>query len=74
MTADSVNMPVLAGPVEATALGNAAAQLIALGVLDNLGQARAAIRRTFSPKEFLPSDPDLWSEHYRQFTQVIEHY
>lgn len=72
MTADAVNIPVLAGPIEATALGNAAAQLIALGVLDDLGQARAAIRRTFSPKEFLPSDPDLWSEHYRQFTQVIE--
>jgi rhamnulokinase/L-fuculokinase len=73
MTADAVNIPVLAGPVEATALGNAAAQLIALGLLDDLRQARAVIRKTFSPKEFLPSNPDLWSEYYRKFTQVIQY-
>lgn len=74
MTADAVNIPVLAGPVEAAALGNAAAQLIALGLLEDMGHARTVIRKTFSPKEYLPSNPELWSRHYGQFTQAIRYH
>ncbi|GIV80863.1 MAG: hypothetical protein KatS3mg051_0217 [Anaerolineae bacterium] len=45
MAADALGVPVYAGPVEATALGNAVVQLIALGELDNIGQARELLSR-----------------------------
>lgn len=46
------NKEVLAGPVEATAIGNIVAQLISKGVFKNLGEARQAIRESFDIKIF----------------------
>ena len=42
-TADACGIPVVAGPVEATAIGNAAMQAIAVGELSNLQEARALV-------------------------------
>jgi len=52
MTADACQKTVLAGPSEATALGNAAAQFIALGCLENLEQARQCIRSSCEPIQY----------------------
>lgn len=46
-TADATRLPVYAGPSEGTALGNVAAQLIALGKMQDLKEARARIREDF---------------------------
>ena len=46
-TADACNRPVLAGPVEATAIGNVLVQAIGLGVLGSLAEAREVVRRSF---------------------------
>ncbi|MDR2571454.1 MAG: rhamnulokinase [Oscillospiraceae bacterium] len=45
LTADACGLPVYAGPVEASALGNIASQMIALGVLSDLSHARRVIRK-----------------------------
>ena len=45
-TADATGLPVQCGPVEATSLGNAAAQLVALGDLGGVADVRAVVART----------------------------
>src|SRR5579863_6105674 len=54
LCADACELPVVAGPVEASALGNLSAQMIALGVIENLDAARGLIRSSFPMQEFLP--------------------
>ena len=55
-TADATGLPVFAGPGEGTALGNAVAQLIALGELKDLAHARQRIRVDFELKTFMPKE------------------
>ena len=51
MTANATGLPVFAGPVEGTAIGNLIVQMIAGGEFDNLQAARDAIRNSFDIKE-----------------------
>ena len=53
-TADAAGLPVLAGPDEATALGNVAAQLISRGELRDLREARSLIRKSFQMTSYEP--------------------
>ncbi len=55
LAADATGMTVLAGPVEATALGNILTQAVTLGHLDSLTAARDLVRRTSSVKKFEPN-------------------
>lgn len=62
--ADAAGVPVIAGPAETTALGNALMQLVALGELGTLSEVRAlAIRssatRSFEPR---PAEQAQWDE------------
>ena len=57
MTADATGATVLAGPAEATVMGNIAVQLIALGELEGLSQARQMIRESIQLKSYLPKQP-----------------
>ncbi|WP_026883925.1 rhamnulokinase [Clostridium akagii] len=52
LVAKATGKEVLAGPVEATAIGNLAAQLISQNVFKDLGQARQAIKKSFDIKQF----------------------
>jgi rhamnulokinase len=56
LCADACQLPVSAGPVEATALGNLCAQFVTLGKLESLDGARALIRNSFPPHEFEPKN------------------
>jgi rhamnulokinase len=58
--ADVTGLPVTAGPVEATALGNICVQLIALGDVADLSQAREVVRTSAGPEiaRFEPSPAD----------------
>jgi rhamnulokinase len=66
-TADAAALPVLAGPVEAAAIGNLAAQAIALGELSSLAEARAVIRASFEPTVYEPSASSAWREAAERF-------
>lgn len=56
LTADACGLPVLAGPVEAAAIGNALVQARARGVLEGgLAELRALIRRTQDVRLYLPT-------------------
>ena len=51
MTAVTTGLPVWAGPVEGTAIGNLIVQMIAAGEFSSLQQARDAVRKSFEIKE-----------------------
>ncbi len=55
LTADAVGRPVVAGPVEATAIGNILIQALALGHLTNAEQLRLVVESSFPSLTFVPS-------------------
>jgi rhamnulokinase len=71
-TADATGRTVVAGPVEATALGNMAMQMLATGSVSSLAEARQVIERSFPVERFEPSAPDRWDSHYRRFLEYVE--
>jgi rhamnulokinase len=70
LTADAIGLPVIAGPVEATALGNAALQAVALGDLGDLAEARRAIRRGAEMVVYTPKPGRGWEEAYERFVAL----
>lgn len=65
LVADASNRLVVAGPAEATALGNATSALIALGEIESVKEARSIIRRSSSVKEFYPRNHKEWEERLK---------
>lgn len=70
-TADAISRPVITGPVEATAIGNLIAQLMALGEVKSLAEARAIIKKSFPTTEYLPSDNADWDSAYEKFQKLV---
>jgi rhamnulokinase len=66
-TADACGRPVVAGPIEATATGNIAVQLIADGALASVSDAREIIRGSFPVDEYQPQAAAAWDEAYAKF-------
>lgn len=52
LTAEATGKTVYAGPAEATAIGNIAAQMLAVGCFEGRKEARACIRKSFPQKEY----------------------
>lgn len=67
LAADATGIPVLAGPVEATATGNILVQAMATGALRDLGELRDVVRRSVSPEEYTPRDRDRWDARYAEY-------
>jgi rhamnulokinase len=68
LTAGATGLPVLAGPSEATAIGNLVVQAIALGELTSLSDARGLVARSFPVRRYEPEGD--WSEARGRFQQV----
>ncbi len=62
MVADATNRPVVAGPVEATAIGNLLVQLLARDGAVDLRAIRQVVRDTFEPVHFEPRDAARWND------------
>ena len=71
-TADATGRTVVAGPIEATALGNIALQMIATGAVGSIADARAVIERSFPVERYVPANTDRWDAHYRRFVDYVE--
>jgi len=67
MTANATACPVIAGPVEATALGNGIIQLISLGVLRDVAQARHILSQDSALLVYTPRDTQAWQAAYERF-------
>lgn len=70
-TADACGRRALAGPVEATALGNVLVQAIAAGAVADVAQARELVRRSFPLTEYAPRDADDWDAAAARFERLL---
>jgi rhamnulokinase len=66
-SADAAGLPVLAGPAEATVLGNLLVQAMSLGEIASLADARAVVRRSFEPTTYEPRQTPEWREAAQRF-------
>jgi rhamnulokinase len=71
-TADATGRPVVAGPVEATALGNIAMQMLATDAVASLAEARAIIERSFPVERYEPTGAAAWTAQYQRFSDYVE--
>ncbi len=71
MTADACNLPVSAGPAEATAIGNLLVQAIAQGLVQDISEARRLVAQSEELLEFAPSSPARWDEAAERFQRLI---
>jgi rhamnulokinase len=72
MSANALGIPIIAGPSEATALGNAVIQFISHGDLGNLSQAREMLSRSIPTRHYEPENTVLWDEHYQRFLAILD--
>ena len=70
LTADATQRRVVAGPVEATAIGNLLMQYIALGEIAGIRDAREIVRASFPVEEFTPRELGAWDEAFAKFVKL----
>ena len=72
LTADATQLPVLAGPVEATALGNVMVQAYSRGHVNSLEEIRTVVRRSTEVSRYEPGgNEDDWNELRERFSDVM---
>jgi rhamnulokinase len=69
-TADATGLPVHAGPVEATAIGNVLVQAMASGRILSLDGLRETVRRSFKSNLYEPRCTREWDEPYERFMKL----
>ncbi|GAB2699349.1 rhamnulokinase family protein [Paenibacillus thermoaerophilus] len=70
-TANAIGRPVWAGPVEASAIGNLAAQFMANGRLSDLAEARRWIAASIDIREYEPQNKNEWEDAYGRFVRYV---
>jgi rhamnulokinase len=68
--ADSTGRKVVAGPTEATAIGNILVQAMAAGAIRNLAEAREVVRNSFPLQIIEPRAQSDWEGAYERYRQV----
>jgi rhamnulokinase len=69
-TADATGLPVLAGPEEATVIGNLVVQALALGELASLDEARSVVRASFPLTLYEPHRDSAWEDAQARFAEL----
>ncbi len=70
-TANATGIPVQAGPIEATAMGNLLVQMVGAGVFKSVAEGRQVLRDSFDVVEYTPADNDMWNEAYGRYIRVL---
>lgn len=71
MTANALGRTVVAGPAEATALGNAIVQLVALGEFKDVAEARALLSQSDELRTYEPRQTADWDAAYERFLKIL---
>jgi rhamnulokinase len=67
---NALNIPVIAGPEEATAIGNILVQAYAMGDIRDILELREIVRNSFAPKHYYPQDHKKWNEAYKKYLNM----
>jgi rhamnulokinase len=70
LTADATGREVIAGPVEATAIGNLLIQALGLGLFSSLAEARTVVRNSFEVVHFGPRVHPTWGTAYNTYLKL----
>jgi rhamnulokinase len=70
-TANSTGLPVTAGPIEATAVGNIMVQALAMGYVASLAEMRDVIRQSFELVRYEPQHAAEWDAAYERFRNLV---
>lgn len=71
LTANATGLPVLAGPAEATAVGNILVQAMALGLVASPADFRAIVRGSIELRAYEPAGASEWEEAHGRFLEVL---
>ncbi|WP_206915588.1 rhamnulokinase [Alicyclobacillus suci] len=71
-TANATARMVVAGPSEASAMGNVLVQLLALGEIATPSDMTELVIRSVEPVTYVPRDVDLWESAYATFQRIVE--
>jgi rhamnulokinase len=71
MTADATGRPVIAGPAEATSIGNILLQALALGYIASLEEGRGLVRSSFLVTTYEPGEQPGWDEAYARYLNLV---
>jgi len=71
LTADATGLLVIAGPIEATAIGNILIQAKALGYVRSITEIREIIAASFEMVKFIPSNEPAWNDVYSRYLNII---
>jgi rhamnulokinase len=71
-TANATGKLVIAGPVEATAIGNILMQALATGDISSIEEARELVRQSYDTVTYEPQETDRWEEVYERFRNLLE--
>ena len=69
--ADATGRTVIAGPSEATAIGNVLIQAIGSGAIADLTEARAVVRRSFPTRTIQPASTAEWDAAYEKYRRLV---
>ncbi|MHA2398636.1 MAG: rhamnulokinase [Promethearchaeota archaeon] len=70
-TANSLNIPIKAGPIEATAIGNILIQAYALGQLKNARELRKIVSNSFKIVTYFPENGTAWEVNYEKYIKIM---
>jgi rhamnulokinase len=73
LTADATRRTVIAGPVEATAIGNILMQALGMGHIGSLEQARTVVRNSFALDTYTPAtNAEPWNAAYQRLLALLQ--
>lgn len=70
-TANALGRPVWAGPTEGSSIGNIIMQLITLGQIKSIKEARQIVRDSFQVMTYEPEEATVWNEQYEKFCEYV---
>jgi len=71
-TADAMGLPVVAGPEEATAVGNLMVQAMGIGIIDSMRDALPLIEHAFLIATYNPGDRSVWDKAYARLRELCD--
>jgi rhamnulokinase/L-fuculokinase len=70
--ANACGCKVVAGPIEATVLGNAVIQYMSLGIIKDIKEARTIIRNSYEMETYHPEENEKWEMGYQRFLNIVK--